>query len=82
MGQPKSYICDMDGVLVSGSNIIPGADQFIQRLVDRWERDERTLPLAARFADEWNGVFSITGVRGRCHAPGASGRPSRLGSRV
>lgn len=35
MGEPKSYICDMDGVLVSGSKIIPGADQFIRRLVER-----------------------------------------------
>jgi NagD protein len=29
---PKSYLIDMDGVLVSGRTIIPGADQFIERL--------------------------------------------------
>jgi NagD protein len=29
---PKSYICDMDGVLVRGSQPIPGANEFIQRL--------------------------------------------------
>lgn len=29
---PKSYICDMDGVLVRGSHAIPGANEFIQRL--------------------------------------------------
>ena len=28
----KSYLIDMDGVIVSGRTIIPGADQFIQRL--------------------------------------------------
>lgn len=31
---PKNYICDMDGVLVRGSQIIPGANEFIQRLQD------------------------------------------------
>lgn len=30
----KSFLIDMDGVLVSGRTIIPGADQFIKRLVD------------------------------------------------
>jgi len=29
---PKNYLIDMDGVLVSGRMIIPGADGFIQRL--------------------------------------------------
>lgn len=29
---PKNYICDMDGVLVYGSQAIPGANAFIQRL--------------------------------------------------
>lgn len=29
---PKSYICDMDGVLVRGAQVIPGANEFIQRL--------------------------------------------------
>lgn len=29
---PKSYLTDMDGVLVSGSTIVPGADAFIERL--------------------------------------------------
>lgn len=35
MTHPKNYLIDMDGVLVRGSTIIPGADQFIQRLIDR-----------------------------------------------
>jgi NagD protein len=29
---PKNYICDMDGVLVRGSQLVPGANEFIQRL--------------------------------------------------
>jgi len=32
---PKSYLCDMDGVLVRGSQVIPGANEFIRRLQDR-----------------------------------------------
>jgi len=32
MKPPKSYLIDMDGVIVSGRTIIPGADQFIERL--------------------------------------------------
>ncbi len=32
MTEPKSYLIDMDGVLISGQNPIPGAIQFIQRL--------------------------------------------------
>jgi NagD protein len=32
MKPPKSYLIDMDGVLVSGRTIIPGADRFIERL--------------------------------------------------
>ena len=35
MDKLKNYLIDMDGVLVSGSTLIPGADQFIQRLRDR-----------------------------------------------
>ena len=29
---PKSYLCDMDGVLVRGSQPIPGANEFLRRL--------------------------------------------------
>ncbi len=29
---PKSYLIDMDGVIVRGSDLIPGADKFIERL--------------------------------------------------
>jgi NagD protein len=29
---PKNYLTDMDGVLVSGSTTVPGADAFIERL--------------------------------------------------
>jgi 5'-nucleotidase len=32
MPLPKNYICDMDGVLVRGSQVVPGANEFIQRL--------------------------------------------------
>jgi NagD protein len=32
MQSPKNYITDMDGVLVSGRTLIPGADQFIERV--------------------------------------------------
>jgi len=30
---PKNYLIDMDGVLVTGSSVIPGAEAFINRLV-------------------------------------------------
>jgi NagD protein len=29
---PKSYVIDMDGVIVSGDKLVPGADEFIERL--------------------------------------------------
>ncbi|NMC81184.1 MAG: HAD family hydrolase [Chloroflexi bacterium] len=32
MHKPRNYLIDMDGVLVSGSTLIPGADQFIENL--------------------------------------------------
>jgi NagD protein len=32
MSKPKNYICDMDGVLVRGSQVVPGANEFIRRL--------------------------------------------------
>jgi NagD protein len=32
---PKSYLCDMDGVLVRGNVPIPGAPEFIRRLQER-----------------------------------------------
>jgi NagD protein len=35
MKPPKSYLIDMDGVLVSGHTVIPGAGQFIERLKAR-----------------------------------------------
>lgn len=34
MQEPKNFICDMDGVLVRGSTVVPGAQDFIQRLRD------------------------------------------------
>lgn len=35
MDAPKNYLVDMDGVLISGYTLIPGADQFIERLKAR-----------------------------------------------
>ena len=32
---PKSYLIDMDGVIVRGSELIPGADGFLDRLQQR-----------------------------------------------
>jgi NagD protein len=32
MQPPKNYLIDMDGVLVSGRTIIPGADRFLEKL--------------------------------------------------
>jgi NagD protein len=32
MEAPKNYLIDMDGVLINGPNIIPGADLFLERL--------------------------------------------------
>jgi NagD protein len=32
MTSPKNYFIDMDGVLISGRAMIPGADAFIERL--------------------------------------------------
>lgn len=34
MANKKSYLIDMDGVLVEGKNAIPGAVEFIQRLIE------------------------------------------------
>jgi NagD protein len=31
----KAYLIDMDGVLVHGKKLIPGADRFIQKLIDQ-----------------------------------------------
>jgi len=38
MKSKKSYILDMDGVLVRGSQAIPGAQQFIERLIETGTR--------------------------------------------
>jgi NagD protein len=35
MESPKNYIIDMDGVLISGGTMIPGADLFLERLKTR-----------------------------------------------
>ncbi|HEX9118399.1 MAG TPA: HAD-IIA family hydrolase [Anaerolineae bacterium] len=35
MANPKNYLIDMDGVLVRGRAMIPGADQFLARLQER-----------------------------------------------
>ena len=35
MEPAKSYLMDMDGVLVTGTNLVPGADKFIERLKQR-----------------------------------------------
>ncbi len=35
MQEHKNYLIDMDGVLISGNTLIPGADGFIQRLHER-----------------------------------------------
>jgi ribonucleotide monophosphatase NagD (HAD superfamily) len=32
MEPPKNYLIDMDGVLINGPTIIPGADLFLERL--------------------------------------------------
>jgi len=32
MEAPKNYLIDLDGVLISGDSMIPGADRFIERL--------------------------------------------------
>jgi len=34
-GSSKSYICDMDGVIVAGNTVIPGAAEFLRRLDER-----------------------------------------------
>ena len=31
----KNYLMDMDGVLVTGTNIVPSADKFLARLKQR-----------------------------------------------
>src|SRR3712207_1321075 len=38
MARPKNYLIDMDGVLVRGNVPIPGAAEFIGRLVERQAR--------------------------------------------
>ena len=32
---PKSYLIDMDGVIVRGNDLVPGADEFFERLHQR-----------------------------------------------
>jgi NagD protein len=32
---PKSYFIDMDGVIIAGNSVIPGAEHFVQRLAAR-----------------------------------------------
>jgi len=32
MAAPKNYLVDMDGVLIRGRTVIPGAQEFVQRL--------------------------------------------------
>ncbi len=34
MKEKKNYLIDMDGVLVHGKNMIPGADDFNNRLIE------------------------------------------------
>jgi NagD protein len=34
-GAPRSYLIDMDGVIVAGGRLIPGAAEFVRRLKDR-----------------------------------------------
>jgi NagD protein len=34
----KNVICDIDGVLLEGNNLIPGSDTFIRRLLDQGNR--------------------------------------------
>ena len=48
----KSYVIDMDGVLISGRVPIPGADTFLQRLRGREDEVDGVLAQADR-----NGVF-------------------------
>jgi NagD protein len=38
MEPPKSYFIDLDGVIIRGNQLIPGAQQFIQRLIARQAR--------------------------------------------
>ena len=38
MTTKKSYLIDMDGVLVNGKKAIPGAAEFIKRLIDGGHR--------------------------------------------
>jgi NagD protein len=35
MDLPKNYITDMDGVLISGNTLVPGADRFLEKLKTR-----------------------------------------------
>lgn len=34
-GKPKNYMTDMDGVLITGTKMIPGADRFLARLQEQ-----------------------------------------------
>lgn len=38
MSQKKTYLCDMDGVLVHGQKALPGAIEFIEKLIDGGHR--------------------------------------------
>ncbi len=51
---PKSYLIDMDGVIVRGSELIPGANAFLDRLHAARDQvsdlDQQSAVHAARFA--------------------------------
>ncbi len=66
---PKSYLIDMDGVIVRGNELIPGADAFIQRLR---ERGHRFLILTN------NSMYTPLDLQHRLQRLGVSVAPDRI----
>ena len=44
MEKNKNYLIDMDGVLISGALVIPGAAQFVKRLNESQGKYARWAP--------------------------------------
>jgi NagD protein len=67
--EKKNYLIDMDGVLVSGRTVIPGAPEFIQRLI---QREAKFLVLTN------NPLYTQADLAHRLRAAGLDVPPTRI----
>jgi phosphoglycolate phosphatase-like HAD superfamily hydrolase len=66
---PKSYLIDMDGVIVRGNELIPGADEFIERL---HRREIKFLILTN------NPMYTLTDLQHRLQRLGINVAPDHI----